>query len=238
VAPTFEPPAQHTVVAWSRTLLEPILLTAVVAVLLAGLGLLAWRLATGRTAWRAVPVALTAAVFGGGLANNIDRQVHDNFAAGQRPDVSRSPRAITRDEAIAALWLDDHAGRDDVVATNVHCVNVSWVSRCDARAFWVAGLSGRRTLVESWGYTDQAVAQDGVNGKRYYLQPAPYPDRFALNQRVFATGAAADVAVLRDRYHVRWLFADSRAAGGVATALARSATLRYSAGTVAIYELT
>ena len=124
----------------------------------------------------------------------------------------------------AALWLDRHAGKDDVIATNVHCVPVATGNACDARAFWVAGLTGRRTLVESWGYSDQAVAADGVNGLRYPLQPAPYPDRYALNQRVFATGDPADVARLRDVYHVRWLFADQRADGGVSPSLARVAT--------------
>jgi hypothetical protein len=152
-------------------------------------------------------------------------------------DVAKSPRLITREASAAALWLDQNAGRDDLVATNVHCVNITWRSECDARAFWVAGLGGRRTLVESWGYTDQAVAADGVGGKRYALQPAPYPERFALNQRVFAQGAAADVAELRDRYGVRWLFADSRADGGVAPGLTQVATLRHTSGTVTIYEV-
>jgi len=91
--------------------------------------------------------------------------------------------------------------------------------------------------VESWGYTDQAVAADGVNGLRYTSQPAPYPDRFALNQRAFARGDAADVAELRTRYHVRWLFADSRMAGGVAPGLAKVATPRFTAGPVTLYEL-
>jgi hypothetical protein len=114
---------------------------------------------------------------------------------------------------------------------------LSWVAACDARAFWVTGLTGRRTLVESWAYTDQAVQADGVNGKRFSLQPAPYPDRFALNQRVFAQGDAADVATLRTKYHVRWLFADARAQGGVSPNLARVAHLRYRLGTVTIYQL-
>src|SRR4029453_10811593 len=107
-----------------------------------------------------------------------------------------------------------HSGNDDIVATNVHCNPLSWKG-CDARAFWVAGLGGRRTVVESWAYTDQAVAQDGVNGLRYSYQPAPHPERFALNQRVLAKGDPADVAELRRQYAVRWLLADARAQGGV-----------------------
>jgi hypothetical protein len=100
----------------------------------------------------------------------------------------------------------------------------------------VSALTGRRALVESWGYTDQAVAADEVGGKKYYLQPAPDPRRYTVNQRVFAQGDPADVATLRTRYHVRWLFADSRV-GPIPPRLARSATLRHAEGPVSIYEL-
>jgi hypothetical protein len=123
-----------------------------------------------------------------------------------------------------------------VIATNVHCLPSSPKGECDARAFWVSALTGRRALVESWGYTDQALAADEVGGKKYYLQPAPYPSRFALNERVFALGDPADVATLRTQYHVRWLFADSRV-GPISPRLAHSATPRHVAGPVTVYEL-
>jgi hypothetical protein len=118
----------------------------------------------------------------------------------------------------------------------VHCVAISWQT-CDARAFWVSGLSGRRAVIESWGYTDQAVAEDGINGKRYYLQPFPDQQRFQLNQRVFQQARPEDVASLRNRYHIRWLFADRRAAGGVSPNLGKVATPRFSSGTVTIYQV-
>ena len=81
-------------------------------------------------------------------------------APGQPP----TERLITAEEMRAALWLDAHAGRDDLVATNVHCQPIARRKPCDARAFWVAGLGGRRTLIESWGYSDEAVAANGRNG--------------------------------------------------------------------------
>ena len=223
----------HTMAAWGWALVRPLLLTAVAAAVIGGLGLVAWRAATGRTAWRALPVALIAAVLGAGLFAGAQRTVKTAYVAMHK----NPPKpTVTRDEMVAAQWLDRHAAADDIVATNVHC-RVADAPVCDARAFWVVGLGGRRTLVESWGYTDQAVAADGVNGLRYTSQPAPYPDRFALNQRAFARGDAADVAELRTRYHVRWLFADSRMAGGVAPGLAKVATPRFTAGPVTLYEL-
>jgi hypothetical protein len=239
LAPTGKAPTGHTLGAWAWAMAMPVLRAAIVALVLAGLGLAAWRLATGRYAWRAMPIALVAALLGGSLGSQMRAQAKANYQAIVHPSraETRSARAVLKPEATAALWLDKHAGEDDVVATNVHCQPLGWRAACDARAFWVAGFGGRRTVVESWGYTDQAIAQDGVNGKRFALQPAPYPDRFALNQRVFADGKPADVAALRDQYHVRWLFADSRAQGGVSPLLAQSATLRYADGPVTIYQL-
>ena len=81
------------------------------------------------------------------------------------------------------------------------------------------------------------MAQDGVNGERYFKQPAPDLLRYILNQRVFAHGQADDVAELKRLYHVKWLFADDRAAGGITGNLSQVATLRFTAGPVSIYEL-
>jgi hypothetical protein len=238
LAPTGVSPHRNTVSRWLWTLTEPLLVTVFAAVLVAVLALVVWRVATGRYAWRAIVPGLIAAVLGAALLGSLEGNARSDASVIFRHQKAEHPeRAVTADEMRAAFWLAKNSGRDDVIATNVHCQPLSWVAACDARAFWVAGLTGRRTLVESWAYTDQAVGADGVNGKRFSMQPAPYPARFALNQRVFADGAAADVARLRTEYHVRWLYADTRALGGVSPNLTRVAKLRYRAGTASIYEL-
>jgi hypothetical protein len=238
VVPRPQPPTTATRQAWLEALFGPVLLTVAVAAAVSIVALAAWRLRSGRFVWRAVPVALVAAALAGGLALQVQSQVRTNSRALTQPAAAPNPqRMVLRSEAAAALWLNDHAGKDNVVATNVHCNPLTWKAACDARAFWVAGLGGRRTLVESWGYTDEALAEDGVDGRRFNLQPAPYPERFTLNQRVFARGDAADVAELRTRYHVRWLFADARATGGIAPELAKVAKVRYQDGPVTIYDL-
>ena len=241
VAPEVEAPAHPSLASWAWTLAVPLLRTAVVALVVAAIGIAVWRLATGRFAWRALPVALVAAVLGAGLGVQVSRQAEANYEALTGPPVpltdAQRGRIILKDEVVAALWLEKHAGPDDIVATNVHCLPLTWKTGCDARAFWVAGFGGRRTLVESWAYTDQAVSKDGVNGKRYVMQPAPYPERFTLNQRAFAEGNPADLAELRQRYDVRWLYADERAIGGVSPRLAQSAQLRFTAGPVRVYYL-
>ncbi len=144
---------------------------------------------------------------------------------------------VAADEMRAALWLDEHAGRDDLVATNVHCRVIQPDGVCDARAFWVSALTGRRMLIESWGYSDEAAAADGVNGLRYYQQPAPDPQIYNLNQQIFTQPNTANLATLRDVYHVKWLYADSRMPGGVAKLLANLTRVRYTAGAATIYEV-
>jgi hypothetical protein len=186
---------------------------------------------------RGLPIVLLAATLGGSVGVFAERTAEAGWKVLRDPNQHVSALLIQHDEMVAAQWVDRHAGRDDVVATNVHC----WppggpAAGCDARAFWVAALTGRRTLIESWGYTDQAVAADGVGGLRYNRQPPPFPDRFAANERVFADGSAADLAELRDRYHVRWLLADTRS-GPVSPVLARNAVPRFTAGPVTVYQV-
>jgi len=231
-APKFAVPTVHTVRAWSWALLAPLLLTAAVTLVVVAVVVL---VRPGPRTRRALPAALLAAVLGasfGGFVLRIKPEVRHVM----QHAASKTNPSVTRDEMAAAQWLDHNSGTDDVIATNVHCQRSSPKGECDARAFWVSALTGRRALVESWAYTDQAVAADGVNGKRYPLQPAPYPDRFALNERVFAQGDPADVATLRSQYHVRWLFADSRV-GPISPRLAQDAVLRHTSGPVTIYEL-
>jgi hypothetical protein len=237
-APRFSEPRHPTVNAWAWALAEPFLISAGAAVVVALIALGVGRAVTGRFAWRALPAGLVAAVLGASFAGAIEGYARASYVGLVHPNPGRtSTRAITSDEMRAALWLGDHSGADDLIATNVHCASLTSKNACDARAFWVVGLSGRRSLVESWGYTDQAVAANGVGGKSYPLQPAPYPAQFALNQRAFTKGDPADVDRLKTEFHVRWLFADSRAQGGVSPRLPQDAHLVYRAGTASVYQL-
>jgi hypothetical protein len=206
-----------------------------------GLALSAGRLGVKLPAWRGgaavASAAVMAAMFGASVAAGVDPTVAravvgplpNPIPPGQRP-------IITESEMRAALWLDAHAPNDEVVATNVHCQPVRTFKYCDARAFWVAGLGGHRTLVESWGYSDESVAANGRGGRSYGLQPAPNQDRYALNERAFTAPTPADLDRLRHEFGVRWLFADTRA-GLVAPELATLAQVRLVAGPVTIYEL-
>ncbi|RZU51755.1 hypothetical protein EV385_3588 [Krasilnikovia cinnamomea] len=188
-----------------------------------------------RAVARLVAATAVAAVLGCGIGTGAAAIV-DNLRTAQRSPVPLSNRLVTAAEMRAAQWLDAHAGLDDVVATNVHCQPVRTRPGCDARAFWVAGLGGRRTLVESWGYSDAAVAANGVGDVKYMFQPPPDPAVYALNERAFTAPTTADLAELRRVHRVRWLFADRRA-GPVSPQLPELAVVRLTDGPVTIYEL-
>lgn len=228
MAPDVAEPVKDTYRGWAWALGLPVVralgFVVVAAVLLLVL----------RRRLRVLLVAVPAAVLGASIAIGAVGSVSGLTApkAGQ----PTTARMLTQEEMRAALWLEEHSDNHDVVATNVHCFPMARYKPCDARAFWVAGLGGRRTLVESWGYSDKTVAANGVGGLGYMLQPPPDPQRYALNQRVFATADPADLTRLRQEYGVTWLLADTRA-GAVAPGLAKLAQVRYSAGPVTVYEL-
>ncbi len=222
-----------TVSAWTRAVVTPMWIAAVIGGALA----LGWVVARRWSPWlrgRGVGVAVAMLVGASLLSGWYGLQ----SLAAQNPDAptDRNQIMFTADRARAALWLDRHAGRDDVVATNVHCRGTVTKPRCDTRAFWVAGLGGRRTVIESWAYTDGAMSAYGNGGFGMAQQAAPDQPRYQLNERVFRNADPADVAALRARFHVRWLLVDHDA-GPVSASLGRVAHARYVDGPITIYEL-
>ncbi|WP_205809377.1 hypothetical protein [Micromonospora sp. HNM0581] len=185
---------------------------------------------------RSALAGVVAALAGASLATGVDISVRQVMVREDPLGAINPQLVVTEAEMHAALWLNQHTDPDDVVATNVHCRPVRTTPHCDARAYWVTGLGGRRTVVESWGYADATLAAHGRGGLRYPQQPAPDPTLFALNERIFTAPNPADLARLRDAYGVRWLLADPNA-GPVSPDLARLAAVRYTAGPVTIHEL-
>ncbi|MFG1838518.1 hypothetical protein ACGFH8_08795 [Micromonospora sp. NPDC049175] len=236
-------PYTSTIEGWLRVLgasaVRYVLFVAVAAALAVGVAAL-WRRRVpspgGRRRAATIAVAgVTAAMLGASGAVAVGGVVRSVLTE-PVPATGPQPYALTVDEMRAALWLDEHAADDDVVATNVHCRPVRTTPHCDARAFWVTGLGGHRTVVESWGYTDAVVAAHGVDNLGYARQSFPDQELLALNDGVFTAPTVADLDRLRTRHRVRWLFADTRA-GTVSPELARLAQVRLVAGSVTVYEV-
>jgi hypothetical protein len=131
--------------------------------------------------------------------------------------------------------LRDHAAPGDLIATNAHCV-VKNVHGCDTRHFWISALSERHVLVEGWGYTN--TVNDLIAGTGKSANGLPFWDQQRLedNDLAFTSTTRDNLRVLKQKYGVRWLYADPGQ-----TALSRNldklATLRFKASDVRVYEL-
>jgi len=142
------------------------------------------------------------------------------------------------DEAAAAFWLAHHSRPKDIVAGNAYCRPAgSQAPGCDARGFIISGIAGRRTLIDGWAYTSEAMAKQGAGGLRYTKQPSPWPDRVAITEEALYSPNADVLRRHRHQYGVRWLYADGRD-GPVSPRLDRFASLRHRQNQVRIYELT
>jgi len=144
---------------------------------------------------------------------------------------------VSPGEAEAARWLQANSKNNDVVASNSQCMPPTDDPRsCNAIGFWIGGISGRRLVLEGWGYTPEAHANHGVDGLHRNRQPSPWPERYDLSQDAIEDPTQETLDQLRDRFGTRWLFAVRRA-GPVSDGLGELAELVFDNGDVAIYRL-
>jgi hypothetical protein len=195
-------------------------------------GLLTWRLvrrrAPGLRGWGSA-VVLAALVLGGPLEGVVNPIPDPRSLVPVAPadKVSAAVGRITPSAAAAMAWVNQHTPQDAVVATNRHCASGPERPDCQATAFWVGGLGGRRTVLEGWGYS---------SASRYSNGPSPFPERLAVNDHVFTNPSVAAIDRLRKDYGASWLVADSTA-GPVSPVLAQLADPRFVNGPVTVYQL-
>lgn len=214
-----------------------VLLGVVVALVAAG----AWWLWRKRGLHGGIATAAVAAtVLGFGLTTPAleaqalaEKVIAGGYSYQPRPTNGR-PIAVGGIDA--ARWLRDHSDPDDLVATNTHC-RLVYLGNCDNRHFWVSGYTERRILVESWGYTVTSLAEVNKSKQTFYYIKYSNPGLLAENDRAFQEPSAESIAVLRDKYKVKWLFVDERFDTPAPT-LEQFAKLRYRNTDSAVYELT
>ncbi|HEY3008515.1 MAG TPA: hypothetical protein VGJ63_10705 [Micromonosporaceae bacterium] len=135
---------------------------------------------------------------------------------------------LPRSRVEAARWVRDHSRPDDIVATNMHCLQWS-LSRCDPASMWLAAYAERSVLVEGWDFSPRMQ----LPGPE---RPFWDPERLRLNDEAFTDPDANKLRDLRQRYRVRYLVAD-RSVGPVSPVLESLADLRFENARVAVYEL-
>jgi hypothetical protein len=182
----------------------------------------------------ALVVCLLAGMGLSGAVHNLGGMVRESVAHGWH-DVPTAGPTLTRGTLEAGRWLRDHSDPDDLVATNAHCLVVT-ADGCTNLHFSVAAYTERRMLVEGWGFTTTAHVRAGELNTWVGYVPYWRPDVLAANDAAFTDPSAATVHRLRDRYGVRWLFADETQPG-YSPRLAEVARLRYRSGACAVYEL-
>ncbi|WP_329083742.1 hypothetical protein [Streptosporangium sp. NBC_01469] len=134
----------------------------------------------------------------------------------------------------AGRWLRAHSDPGDLVATDAHC-RWGYEDPCDSRQSWVAALSERRVLVEGWTYTAANMSHWRPGFPPEHL-PFWDGERLALNDAAFRTPSEATIGRLRERYGVRWLFADERRTGRTSR-IGDFAELRFRSGDCAVYRI-
>ncbi|MFW2335262.1 hypothetical protein [Ilumatobacter sp.] len=144
---------------------------------------------------------------------------------------------LTTGELESMMWLRSNTGDSEVTVTNVHCRPLDQQGPlCDARGFWVVGLSGRRSVLEGWAYTREAKAAHGVGGRIFSRQLSPFVERAGLIEALFDGADLDALRKLRDDYDARWIVVAHRA-GPVPAVPATIASVRFENGEVTILEI-
>jgi hypothetical protein len=139
---------------------------------------------------------------------------------------------MPRSRVLAARWVRDNSRPEDVVATNVHCIEGSVTAvppDCDARSFWLSAYAERSVLVEGWSFAPRVA---GVWAPTFWDEGV-----LRLNDEAFTNPTEAGLRELRERYHVRYLVVD-RWVTEESPRLARLTRPCTDDGRMAVYELT
>lgn len=136
---------------------------------------------------------------------------------------------LSQPELDAAIWLGEHADRNDVVASATLCTPPTGIApNCRGDQFWITGISGLRMLVAGWYYlpTGASTLQGADSIKA----------RIELSRRLVAAPDEVSVTTATERFGVTWVFAD-RTTGPVSPDLQQFGTVAYDNGTVQIVRL-
>jgi len=194
------------------------------------LGLVGTRGASAWPAVLAVSTLLTAGALDGPrdrLPDIASRALRATEAVHREADPA-TERGLTSGLARGLAWVRDNTDESAVLAVNNHLRSPP---TRQSLYFYYSALGERRVFVESWDYTDEAVAI-GVDNVRAGRQP--FPERVALNDSVF-TGAGPRAAERLRRRGVTHLVVDL--VNGQAPPGKLPGTLVYHSDALLVYRL-
>ncbi|MCW2754123.1 MAG: hypothetical protein JWQ32_1534 [Marmoricola sp.] len=195
-------------------------------------------LVRGRPALPGVSLLVVAATFAGFGTGPFIRTVVPGVLSDPlaRPVASTNPTQIGHGGIGAARWLRAHSATDDLLATNVHCQRAQPV-QCVPRSFWIAAYAERQVLVEGWSYVSRwSVGEHPPADENVTVGPFWDPVRLRNNDAAFNHPSPSTIGLLSRRYHVRWLFVDTRFPADVA-GLEKYAALAYQQGRYLVLKL-
>ncbi|MFC4041560.1 hypothetical protein ACFO1B_24250 [Dactylosporangium siamense] len=220
--------------ALTRAVVLPYAALAGVAVAVAAALLLARRWVPAvRGMVVALVVALLAGYGGNTSLQNYATILRDSTRTGWK-NVVKGDEIVADGVLEAGRWLRDHSDPDDLVATNAHCQRLG--NECTNLHFSMSAYSERRMLVEGWGFTTTTHTESARLGVWIGAVPYWHQQILADNDAAFRDPSSQRVALLRDRYGIRWLFVDE-SQDNVSPRLPEFATERYRSGVAAVYEL-
>lgn len=151
-----------------------------------------------------------------------------------QPATIREAGAIDQAQVNAASYLGRHAPPDAVVMTNRHCRTPRPVGEvCDSRWFFVSAYSGRRMLVEGWGYSPPITARY-TKGRTSITAPFYDPALLRLNDG-FYRRPSSDAANRLWHKGVRWMYVDKLTSPAVD--FGHLATMQYQNPAASIWKL-
>ena len=212
---------------------------------LAPLGLLALVLAVAAAAtWRLArpwfAAATIGAILGTGLLSTAFYATSAVTTYSQIAVNSPGNLRITRDDLAGGRWLAEHAGPDDILASNRVCVqdqHTGLPNPCQAKAFTLAAVAGRTVEVGGWAYASRSNNTAWSAPQHWTDQPFWDPPRLARELTAFSAPTPQLLADLH-RDGVRWLVAEATGTPPDTAALDRLATRRLSLPGFTVWQLT
>jgi len=181
------------------------------ACVLAAIGVMElWQAARrgAHTRWaRAALAPVLALILLAGMDAPFDARLNFSKWRSGQPVYTQSTQ-LTPGMYAAYTWLRQNTNPADVIAVNTALIDKTIYIIPTPHNFYAAAFAERSVFLEGWAYSNEAHRLGYKDVEQLRVQP--FPERKALNDRVFVQADPQALAVMRDQFGVRYLFVDKR----------------------------